>query len=322
MDEIQVGRKRNRMGKGWEKSIRWLLAGWVIVVGLAVLSGCNRTIVPVNQDEYVEIDNPINLGNPAENPKVWVPKSSLVNGIPRGRELVRKGYEKVTAEAEQGGRAAAQPAGLRHRLLVAEVENLHLASVIRGQLAQSCVVRPVESQAIAQPSSGDEKTDLVTAAARQLGRGAVLIIDAPEGTDTGAVIKADLYDNRGPALIRSFTVRIPEPEKDESREEAVQRAVSGLAWAVQDSLSRTPWYAKVATVKGDRIYVDAGLTSGLKQGQRLAVYRGGEVISGLGFAHGNKITDFVVTDYVGLDGAFGITADATKAQPGDFVEPE
>jgi len=149
-----------------------------------------------------------------------------------------------------------------------------------------------------------------------------VILGGSPATKEGDVIKADLYDSRGPVLLRSFTVTIPAPEKDEGRKEAVLRALSGLAGAIRDVLGRIPWYGRVVSVSGERVYVDAGLESGLKQGQRLVVYRGGEVVKGLGFAPGTRIATLTLTDYVGPDGAYGSTGEAVKVQPGDFVELE
>ncbi len=61
---------------------------------------------------YVEIDNPALTMSPDAPAKIWVPKSYVESGIPRGGELVKKGAEKVVqsfkAPAKGEPTAAAQ----------------------------------------------------------------------------------------------------------------------------------------------------------------------------------------------------------------------
>ncbi len=324
MEEIQGKTERRRAGKSGTRMRRMALNTGCLAMITAnlLLPGCNRTKVPLNPEDYVEIDNPLNEGNPAENSRIWVPKSSVNNGLPRGIALVGKGYDKLTAGKEIPAPSGDTTNTLRHRLLLVDEDGSPVGKQFREIIRSSCIIRPLQKQQAQPSASAEEKLALVADAATQPGSGPVLLLSFSDADQTGAVIKADLYDSRGPVLVRSLTVKVPVPEKGETREEALQRAVSGLAVAVQDTLSRALWYAKVVGLSGERIYVDAGLEAGLKQGQRLKVYRGGEVVKGLGFAPGNSITTFTLTDYVGPDGSFGVSADAAKVQPGDFVEME
>ena len=172
------------------------------------------------------------------------------------------------------------------------------------------------------PDTEPDRLAYLAAFSAQPGGGPVLLLAAPQGNNPGARLKADLYDVRGPLLLRSFTITIPQPEKDESKEEAAGRALSGLSGAILDVLNRTPWYARVVSVAGDRIYLDAGAESGLKPGQKLSVHRGGETVKGVWFASGPRLTSISVNEFVGPDGAYGVSPEAAKVLPGDYLELE
>jgi hypothetical protein len=65
---------------------------------LIVLSaGCAGTNAQsLGQRGYVEIDNPAFTMSPTAPEKIWVPRESVDKGVPRGGELVKRGYESVT----------------------------------------------------------------------------------------------------------------------------------------------------------------------------------------------------------------------------------
>lgn len=49
--------------------------------------------------EYVEIDNPAYTMSPTASPTIWVPRRYVESGVPRGGELLKKGYEAATRGA-------------------------------------------------------------------------------------------------------------------------------------------------------------------------------------------------------------------------------
>jgi hypothetical protein len=298
----------------------------------AVLGGCaaqRQETIP--KDDFVEIDNPYGNGdNPDQNVKVWVPRSSLERGLPRGRELLQKGYDKVTGKAEPRKSevvvidATTPQAGgsTRIRLLVAEAGDQVVGSTLRNFLGRGSIPKPVARPSAVNLATEQEQLASIATLANLPAGGPILFVSKPEGTKPDARLKADLYDIRGPVLIRSFFVKIPSPAKDQSPESALQLALKGLADATLSSLRWFDWYGRVISVSGERVYIDAGAESGLKSGQKVYVYRGGEVIKGIGFAAGSRIASFPLVDRVGQDGAYGITADADKIKPGDYVELE
>lgn len=240
--------------------------------------------------------------------------------------MVKKGYDALAGKTGSGDAQASATAALQdvrtpRRLLVAEEKGSHLGVPFRQLLGQGCLVRPVAGEK-SVPDADQDRIAYLAALSAQPGGGPALLLAAPKGTRPGAQLKADLYDVRGPLLLRSFTITIPLPEKDESAEEATVRSLSGLSGAILDVLNRIPWYGRVVSVTGDRVYFDAGAESGLKPGQKLSVRRGGEAVKGVGFASGPRITGISITELVGPDGSYGISPEAAKVLPGDYVELE
>jgi hypothetical protein len=72
----------------------------VVSLSLGVLAGCAGTYAqsPVPRD-YVEIANPAVTMSPNAPETIWVPRSYVEKGVPRGKELVKQGYEAVTETA-------------------------------------------------------------------------------------------------------------------------------------------------------------------------------------------------------------------------------
>jgi hypothetical protein len=81
------------------------------LVSLVFLAGCAGTNVqPTSRDGYVEIENPGLTMYPGASATIWVPRKSVDEGIPRGGELLKRGYQAATGGAEptpaQAGTAA------------------------------------------------------------------------------------------------------------------------------------------------------------------------------------------------------------------------
>ena len=324
-----------RLKERWSEKRR-SIEGTITVIGVcsallagAVMGGCAaHRQQTLNTDDYVEIDNPFIGDTAGENPKIWVPRKSVEKGVPRGGELLKKGYEALAGKPDPKSGAivdAGAPPSTDHvrlRLLVAEDGEQVVGVSISRFLGRSCIVRALARPSAKSLASEQDQLDFITPLAAQPVGGPVLILSKPEGIKPGSRIKADLYDIRGPILIRSFFVKVPAPAKDQTPDDALNAALKGLADAALGSLEWLAWYGRVIDVSGERVYIDAGAESGLKPGQRVTVYRGGEAIKGIGFAPGERITNFTLTERVGPDGAYGTTVDATRVQPGDYVEIE
>jgi hypothetical protein len=72
----------------------------ILAIALLTLVGCaganNGT---AERQGYVEIPNPAYTMSPNAPETIWVPRSYVDSGVPRGGELVKKGYEAIKAPA-------------------------------------------------------------------------------------------------------------------------------------------------------------------------------------------------------------------------------
>jgi len=77
-----------------------------LLLGLSLMAGCaGTTRATSGSDDFVEIPNPAITMSPNAPETIWVPRSSLEKGVPRGRDLAREGYQAL-----QGAAAPVAPA--------------------------------------------------------------------------------------------------------------------------------------------------------------------------------------------------------------------
>ncbi len=57
---------------------------------------------------------------------------------------------------------------------------------------------------------------------------------------------------------------------------ALRKAIGSLVYKIIDRVANIPWEGRIMQVSGEKIYINAGRNSGLKQGTLLTVYREGE----------------------------------------------
>jgi hypothetical protein len=89
----------------------------IVLAASLILASCagNRAATDHPAD-YVEIDNPGFTMSPDAPAKIWVPRSYVESGVPRGSEVLKKGTEKVvqsfrgSPKQEQPGISQVQPA--------------------------------------------------------------------------------------------------------------------------------------------------------------------------------------------------------------------
>lgn len=73
----------------------------ILLLSLGLAAGCATTR---DRTDYVEIPNPAFTMAPNAPETIWVPRESVDNGVPRGGELAKRGYEAV-----KDGLAPSQP---------------------------------------------------------------------------------------------------------------------------------------------------------------------------------------------------------------------
>lgn len=67
-----------------------------MLLGLSLMAGCaGTTRATSGSDDFVEIPNPAITMSPNAPETIWVPRSSLEKGVPRGRDLAKEGYQAL-----------------------------------------------------------------------------------------------------------------------------------------------------------------------------------------------------------------------------------
>ncbi|MCM2358230.1 MAG: hypothetical protein NDI77_08780 [Geobacteraceae bacterium] len=81
----------------------------LLLLFLGLVAGCaGAKVQQQGPEEYVEVPNPVFTLSPNAPETIWVPRRSVESGVPRGGELLKRGYEAVKG----GAPAAAQQAGI------------------------------------------------------------------------------------------------------------------------------------------------------------------------------------------------------------------
>lgn len=75
------------------------------LLSFLLISACstNRAAVDTSMNsEYVEVTNPAFTMSPGAPATIWVKRESVEKGVPRGGEVLKKGYESVVNEIQGG----------------------------------------------------------------------------------------------------------------------------------------------------------------------------------------------------------------------------
>jgi hypothetical protein len=304
----------------------------------------------------VEVPNPGVTMSPDAPATIWVPRSSVESGIPRGGELVKKGFEKVSGTKEgaphedvpaaatqqpapaavtapvvvSAPQPAAMPAPLKSRIAVLESGDNGLLLPFDTRIAHASVGILVDNHQVAflaknaAIASQAERGAFALRLQQEYGANAAVFVSAPDLIAPGKYLQGAVYDCLGGVLVRTVTARIPQYVVADSaaRDAALETALAELAAQVKYVVGLLPWYGKVAALEGDRAYINAGRESGIRIGQVMRVYHRGKVIPGLGFAPGERTATLEISGFIGADGAYGIVRDGKGVQANDLVAVE
>jgi hypothetical protein len=314
----------------------------LLILLFITLAGCAGNQKAVSSPaEYVEIDNPGFTLSPGAPATIWVPRSYVESGVPRGGELVEKGIESIRGNSAGSGAqpqaqqqtAAVPPVPVQQktafvpvvksRILVVEVGKGSLLpsfSEALKKVSAGIVVDPAQASVIARYASVGsqaERSSLAVKLQEDFGVNLVLYLAAPEGVVPGKPLSVEVFEAHGGSLVKRFDATVPATSASDTA--AISAIMQKLALDVRETAALMPWYGKVVSVDDSRVYINAGKESGLAIGRALNIYRAGKVVGKLGFAPGQRIGLLEVTGYVGTDGAFGIVKQGAKAQAGDLV---
>lgn len=269
-------------------------------------------------EEYVEVDNPAYTMSPNATPTIWVPKRYVESGVPRGSQLLKKGYEEVVGK----GTPVQVPAAVSPRLRIAVVQAggnglaAGLGEKLRGA-AFALVGEPRSEGVLSVPATIEERGAYVLELNRGREFNAVVIIGSQEAGGGVKHLVAELYDGMGGVLLRR--IEVPVPVRTEGAVAPLSASLDSLAEKVREVARHLPWLCGIVAVEGEKVYLNAGRESGLGLGQRLRVYRGGRWVKGLGYDPGSRIGTLEVTGFVGPNGAYGIIRDGEGARTSDLT---
>ena len=309
-----------------------------------------------SSEDYVEISNPGFTMSADQPATIWVPRRYVDSGVPRGGELVKKGYEQVrgTSQAAPSGapqaapqapgtvmaaqqsptrlvpQPAVAPLPIKSRIAVLESGDNGLLLPLMDQLrncAAGVVLDPAQTAFLAKYStvaSPAERAAFALRLQQEYGATVAVFVAAPDQAAPGKTLQGEIYDAMGGGLVRTVTAVIPPYAAADAaaRDAALGRALASVGEKVREVVALLPWYGKVAAVEGDRAYINAGKEAGLKMGQLLRVYHGGKVVAGLGFAPGERIAVLEVAGFIGTNGAYGVVKEGKGVQANDLVAIE
>jgi hypothetical protein len=80
------------------------------IASLFILGGCAGTRGAVQDTgDYVEVDNPAVTMSPGAPPTIWVPRSYVEQGVPRGSEVIERGVSALKGSPSGSGEQQAAP---------------------------------------------------------------------------------------------------------------------------------------------------------------------------------------------------------------------
>lgn len=139
-------------------------------------------------------------------------------------------------------------------------------------------------------------------------------------TETGSALKQLLGRN---------PVSLTREKGDMSSEKAKIKAIDLAIEIIAEDLLRTiltiDWHARIASIDGDKVYINAGRLSGFEKGDMLSVYAPGEQIidaktqTPLGRVKGNYKGDLEVFELFGVDACMAKIKKGGNFSPSDFV---
>lgn len=150
----------------------------------------------------------------------------------------------------------------------------------------------------------------------------------------GASTKKEVFSETKKADVQAVTTRFAErPESDVELSddpalvhEVIQKGFRDLIPPLANSMKKLLWEGRIAMVRGEKIYINAGRISGIQVGDLLKVVDQGQDIYDpqtgvfLGRAEGRMKGTMEVISYFGKDGAIGVVHSGSDFRENDKVE--
>ena len=153
----------------------------------------------------------------------------------------------------------------------------------------------------------------------------VKVFDVAAGREMLATSRSGEASSNAMVALEQGNIESPQYRAELTRF-AVRNAAAALVPEVTRAIEKMSWEGRVAKVNANKIYVNAGRTSGLVPGDILRVLSQGDDIydpnSGafLGHTHGQLKGTLEVVDYLGIDGAITELHTGANVLEGDVVQ--
>ena len=312
----------------------------VVLPFLFLLTACagNKagTLPP---DGYVEIENPAFTMSKDAPATIWVPRSYVETGVPRGGELLKKGYEAVKQEGtdntqahqiiSKAPRATANFPLIKSRIVALEVGRNGLLLPFQEKLksASAGILLEPDQGSIGSYgliTSQAERLALSKRLYQDLSSNLVLFIMAPDQVAPGKKFMVEIHDGMGGGVLREVDAIIPAYDAADraARDAAVVSTLSSVTGKVKEVVALVPWYGRIVAMDGERVYINAGKEAGITIGQELKIFRGGKFVAGLGFAPDEMIGTLKIQGFAGLNGAYGVVKNGQHVRITDLVAGE
>ena len=312
----------------------------VVLPFLFLLTACagNKagTLPP---DGYVEIENPAFTMSKDAPATIWVPRSYVQTGVPRGGELLKKGYEAVKQEVTDNApahqinsmapHAAANFPTIKSRIVTLEVGHNGLLLPFREKLksvSAGILLEPDQGSiaSFGSITSQEERLSLSKRLYQDLSSNLVLFIMAPDQVAPGKKFMVEIHDGMGGGVLREVDAIIPAYDAADraARDAAVVSTLSSVTGKVKEVVALVPWYGRIVAMDGERVYINAGKEAGITIGQELKIFRGGKFVAGLGFAPDEMIGTLKIQGFAGLNGAYGVVKNGQHVRITDLVAGE
>ena len=264
---------------------------------------------------------------------IWVPRSYVEKGVPRGGELLRKGYEEAKKEVT-GSAATSQgidkspqariPAPVvKTNIIALEIGRNGFLQSLKEKLKNVSVEILVDSEQVLDQSGTTQAERLILSRRlfQDFGSNLVVFIVAPDQIAPGEKLVFEIYDGMGGGILREISSIIPayDAVDPSARGKAIASVLASVTEKVKDVAALVPWYGRVIAVDGEKVYINAGKEAGVDIGQQMKIYRDGKFVTSLGYAPGEVVGRLEIKGFIGPNGAYGTVTDGLEVRITDVV---
>ncbi len=270
------------MKKGW----RLLIVGMVAISGTLVMNGCSPTMSGAVKDDTTLTDTSKQLKTSSDvsdykGPKLRVGVVNFQNKTPsRVLGIGEAAADILGTILQKTDRFIVIPQQDMESIL--DQQRLGATGAINpdtaAKMGQILGLNAIVTGAITAYSETEEGYDyLVSKGKKQIARVTVdyRIVDTTTGVQIMADSGAGIYEKKVGSVLGMGTKAAYDTDL---RDGALRDALAKAMVNMMKQLESQPWKGKIAKVSGSRVYINAGKRTGLKNGDKLDVYRVGEDI--------------------------------------------